>query len=283
MTQELAPIDSGQTMMSLIQRAATDEAFSVEKLEHLLAVKERWEKEEARKAYVAALADFKTTPPHIVKDKQVSYGNTRYRHATLGQVADAVAAGLAPHSLSHSWAVAQNGGAVTVTCTLTHALGHSEAVSITGPQDDSGQKNGIQQVGSAITYLERYTLMAITGLAAADMDDDGQAAGQRPPEPTQQRRAPQRRQPAEQPRATIVPEGPPPPDDVLDAEVGPSASAPTLAEWEAIRDAIEAAGFQVEQVLPAGVNTINEYAKMFGRPGDLRTRLENLTAGQGGN
>ena len=61
MTQELAPIDSGQTMMSLIQRAATDEAFSVEKLEHLLAVKERWEKEEARKAYVAALADFKTT------------------------------------------------------------------------------------------------------------------------------------------------------------------------------------------------------------------------------
>ena len=283
MTQELAPIDSGQTMMSLIQRAATDEAFSVEKLEHLLAVKERWEKEEARKAFVAALADFKTTPPQIVKDKLVDFANkagyrTHYRHATLGQVADAVAAGLARHSLSHSWAVAQAGGAVTVTCTLTHAFGHSEAVSITGPQDDSGQKNGIQQVGSAITYLERYTLMAITGLAAADMDDDGQAAGQRPPEPTQQRRAPQRRQPAEQPRAPIVPEGPPPPDDVLDEAVGPSASAPTLAEWEAIRDAIEAAGFQLEQVLPPGVTTINEYAKMFGRPGDLRTRLENLTA-----
>ena len=156
-----------------------------------------------------------------------------------------------------------------------------------------GRRMASNRVGSAITYLERYTLMAITGLAAADMDDDGQAAGQRPPEPTQQRRAPQRRQPAEQPRATIVPEGPPPPDDVLDAEVGPSASAPTLAEWEAIRDAIEAAGFQLEQVLPAGVNTINEYAKMFagrpadpvgephsrtGGPGDLRTgrRLENL-------
>ena len=138
MTQELAPIDSGQTMMSLIQRAATDEAFSVEKLEHLLAVKERWEKEEARKAYVAALADFKTNPPQIVKDKLVDFptskGRTHYRHATLGQVADAVAAGLARHSLSHSWAVAQAGGAVTVTCTLTHAFGHSEAVSITGPK-----------------------------------------------------------------------------------------------------------------------------------------------------
>ena len=215
MTQELAPIDSGQTMMSLIQRAATDQAFSVEKLEHLLAVKERWEKEEARKAYVAALADFKTNPPHIVKDKQVSYGNTRYRHATLGQVADAVAAGLARHSLSHSWAVAQDKGAVTVTCTLTHASGHSEAVSITGPQDDSGQKNGIQQVGSAITYLERYTLMAITGLAAADMDDDGQAAGQRPPDPRRGNTsngppANAGNQPSN-PGLSIVPEGPPPP------------------------------------------------------------------------
>ena len=31
----------------------------------------------------------------------------------------------------------------------------------------------------------------------------------------------------------------------------------------------------------AGVNTINEFAKMGGKPGDLRTRLENLTAEQG--
>ena len=62
MTQELAPIDSGQTMMSLIQRAATDQSFSVEKLEHLLSVKERWDAEEARKAFVAALADFKAQP-----------------------------------------------------------------------------------------------------------------------------------------------------------------------------------------------------------------------------
>ena len=169
MTQELAPIDSGQTMMSLIQRAATDQSFSVEKLEHLLSVKERWDSEEARKAYVAALADFKRNPPQIVKDKQVAYGNTKYRHATLGQVTDATAAGLAQHSLSHSWSVKQEPGRVTVTCTLTHALGHSEAVSIAGPLDDSGQKNGIQQIGSTITYLERYTLMAITGLAAADM------------------------------------------------------------------------------------------------------------------
>ena len=65
-------------------------------------------------------------------------------------------------------------------------MGHSEAVSIAGPLDDSGQKNGIQQIGSTITYLERYTLMAIMGLAAHDQDDDGIASGQRKGAPSRQ-------------------------------------------------------------------------------------------------
>ena len=67
-------------------------------------------------------------------------------------------------------------------------MGHSEAVSIAGPLDDSGQKNGIQQIGSTITYLERYTLMAIMGLAAHDQDDDGIASGLRKEAPARQPR-----------------------------------------------------------------------------------------------
>jgi hypothetical protein len=43
-----------------------------------------------------------------------------------------------------------------------------------GP-DDSGGKNKIQAIASAKSYLERYTLLAITGLATKDMDDDGRA------------------------------------------------------------------------------------------------------------
>lgn len=39
--------------------------------------------------------------------------------------------------------------------------------------DNSGSKNAIQAVGSTVTYLQRYTLLAATGLAAAGQDDDG--------------------------------------------------------------------------------------------------------------
>jgi hypothetical protein len=42
--------------------------------------------------------------------------------------------------------------------------------------DASGSKNAIQAIGSTISYLERYTLLALTGLATHDMDDDGQAS-----------------------------------------------------------------------------------------------------------
>jgi hypothetical protein len=47
---------------------------------------------------------------------------------------------------------------------------------MTGPLDDSGNKNKIQQAGSTVTYLQRYTLLAVTGLSTQDQDDDGQGA-----------------------------------------------------------------------------------------------------------
>ncbi len=174
-----APQPGSDPLMVLIQRAATDEGFSVDKLEKLLDVKERWDAEEARKSYVAALAEFKRAAPTLVKDKKVSFADTKYSHATLGQVATAVAAALAEHGMSHGWSVDQHNGTVTVTCTLTHECGHRENVSMTAPPDDSGKKNAIQRIGSTVTYLERYTLLAITGLAAHEQDDDGETAGVR--------------------------------------------------------------------------------------------------------
>ena len=68
---------------------------------------------------------------------------------------------------------------MSVTCRITHRMGHSEEVSMSAFKDDSGKKNAIQQVASAITYLQRYTLLAATGLATHEQqDDDGAATGQ---------------------------------------------------------------------------------------------------------
>ena len=55
-------------------------------------------------------------------------------------------------------------------------MGHSEETTLKAPPDTSGSKNSIQAIGSTVTYLERYTLLAATGMAAAGMDNDGRFA-----------------------------------------------------------------------------------------------------------
>lgn len=155
---------------------------SIDQLEKFMDLQRKWEADQARKAYVADMAEFKKNPPTIVKDKLVGYENrdgtfTGYKHATLGNVTNAIVEGLAAHGFSHRWDVRQNGAAIEVDCTITHRMGHAETVTMQASKDDSGKKNAIQQVSSTITYLQRYTLLAATGLATHDQaDDDGAGA-----------------------------------------------------------------------------------------------------------
>jgi hypothetical protein len=126
------------------------------------------------------MSDFKKDPPSIEKDRKVSYktdkGTTAYNHASLGNVTDKINSSLGKHGLSAAWTTEQGEKGVTVTCKITHVLGHSESTSLTAALDTSGGKNNIQALGSTISYLERYTILALTGLATHEMDDDGAGA-----------------------------------------------------------------------------------------------------------
>lgn len=159
-------------------RVAVTQGADLEKLKGLLDLQERWEANEARKAYHKAMAEFKAKPPQIDKDKKVSYktnsGNVGYSHASLANVTKKISSELSKYGLSASWRTQQN-GVISVTCKITHELGHSEETTITAPSDTSGSKNAIQAIGSTITYLERYTLLALTGLATEDQDDDAKS------------------------------------------------------------------------------------------------------------
>lgn len=164
------------TPMDVIQIAVSQGA-DVDKLTKLFDLQMRWEANQAKKAFDAAMQEFKKDPPEIEKNKLVSFGQTNYKHATLDHVCDRVAEALSKHGISHRWRVSQEEGTIRVSCILTHSMGHSEETTLAAGPDTSGSKNAIQAIGSTVTYLERYTLLAATGLAAANMDDDGQAAG----------------------------------------------------------------------------------------------------------
>ena len=165
------------TPMALLDRAVQQGA-DVDKLEKLLALQERWEANEARKAFIAAKAAFKAEAPTINKNKHVGFtsqkGRTDYDHATLDNVADTLSPILSKHGLTYDWKTEQReGGAIRVTCVLTHVMGHSEQTSLEAGPDNSGNKNSIQAIGSTVTFLQRYTLLSATGIATKDQDDDG--------------------------------------------------------------------------------------------------------------
>ena len=155
---------------------AVQSGADLEKLEKLLTLQERWDANEAKKAYHKAMSLFKENPPSIEKDKTVRYKDVKYNHASLANVTSKINKALSIYGLSASWSLKQN-GQISVTCKITHEQGYSEETTITAPSDTSGSKNSIQAIGSTISYLERYTILALTGLATEEMEDDGRKSG----------------------------------------------------------------------------------------------------------
>ena len=202
------PSGNDITPAYMLQHAVANGA-DLDRLERLMDLQLRWEAEQAKRAFYAALADFKLDPPKLVKNATVDFtsktGRTHYKHATLDSVSDPLVPALAKHGLSSSWNIEQNENGIRVTCELAHRDGHTKTVALYAKADDSGTKNPIQALGSAITYLERYTLQAATGLATGEGDDDGRASGR--PIAEERKAEPRQRheyQPAQHDVASVV-------------------------------------------------------------------------------
>ena len=149
----------------------------IDKLEKLMELQNRWEEREAKKAFVADMAEFKRADLAITKDHSVSFrtdkGVTAYDHATIGNVVGVIVPALAAHGFSHRWIIERaEGGLIRVRCVITHRLGHSEETVLEAGLDQTGGKNNIQAMISTKTYLERHSLLAATGLATRDQADD---------------------------------------------------------------------------------------------------------------
>jgi hypothetical protein len=177
--------------------AALQAGMTIESLKGIMELQKDWEANEARKSYVADMAEFKLNPPEIYKTKLVAFSGTEYMHATIGDVTKAIVEALASHGFSHSWETRQDASLITVICKITHRMGHSESTSLQSSPDVSGKKNSIQAIASAQTYLQRYTLLAACGLATMDLpDDDGRGWQPEPDRVFQNDRQPEPRQPA---------------------------------------------------------------------------------------
>lgn len=175
------------TPMQMLNQAI-QQGSNVEIMEKLLGLQERWERNEARKAFDAAMAEATSELPVIVKEREMSFGNGRqgYKFEDLAGIIRAVSPILHKHGLGYRFRTDTKDGIITVTCVLFHRDGHAEENSLSAGADMSGSKNAIQGIGSAQTYLQRYTLKAALGLAASADDDASGGADMVPGKTPQQ-------------------------------------------------------------------------------------------------
>lgn len=166
-----------------------------EALRELITMQREWEREESRKSFERAMVGLKRDLPNVLKrDKLVDFTGssgkrTRYTHTSLAAAVAAITEPLTAHGFSHSWTPSvDDKQKVHVTCTLTHTEGHSKETTISAPVDTSGNKGPAQGVASTITLLERYTLLALLGIATDDMTDP-EPRGEDASEATEQNRA----------------------------------------------------------------------------------------------
>lgn len=170
--------------MAMIDRAITSGA-SVETLERLLALQERWEANEAKREFDEAIGAAKSEIKPIIKNRHVGFesrksdSRTDYDYEDLPAVAEAVDPILTKHGLSYRYQSKQDNGGVSVTCIVSHRRGHREGTTLQAGPDATGNKNSIQAIGSTVTYLQRYTLKLALGLAAA-RDDDAKISSDAP-------------------------------------------------------------------------------------------------------
>jgi len=145
-------------------------------------MQERILSRDARMAFVEAMAAFQAECPTIKKSKVARVVSKRtgssysYAYAPIEEIVRTVRPILAKHGLSYSFDGAVDGKSYTAIAKLQHVHGHSETATFTVPIEESGQKSGPQEVGSARSYARRYALCDVLGLATAEDDDDGVGA-----------------------------------------------------------------------------------------------------------
>lgn len=117
---------------------------------------------------VAALGELR----EVIVDETADTGSYSYRYASLAQIMKAVREVLGRHGFAISQEVYTDGDEVFVVTKLIHVGG---AVFETRPMS-MRFKPDPQHLGSLVTYMRRYQLVGVLGLAVED--DDGKLASQ---------------------------------------------------------------------------------------------------------
>lgn len=175
----------GATLLAVISKAASDPSVDIEKLERLMAMKERMDAKEAETAFNGAMSRVQSRMGRIAAD--ATNNQTRSMYATYGKLDSALRPIYTAEGLSLSFDTEPAGeGMVGMVCYVSHREGHTRTYRAAVPSDGKGAKGNdvmtkTHAFGSGTAYGMRYLLKMIFNVAIGEEDDDGNRASQEIP------------------------------------------------------------------------------------------------------
>jgi hypothetical protein len=166
--------------LAIIDKAAIH-GVSVENLERMLAMAKDMRAEQAKAAYVLAMAEFQANCPAIPRKTVNSFFKTVDRngvskprmYASLEDIGATIRPHLGPCGLSYKWSgMKVEGGVMSLDCIISHSKGHSERSTVSLPTESKAGASEAQKAGALMTYAQRYSLIQALGLTTCDEDDD---------------------------------------------------------------------------------------------------------------
>lgn len=176
-TENALPMPTGTDTMSMIERLARDPSFDADKLEKLLLMKERQDKEEARKAFNKALQGFQQNAPKLVRHKaglRTKAGTVVAKYMPLDQMLQLCNPVLNQYGLSYR--LFTDVERKIVRCYALHELGHEEYSEFPFISIENTLANRAQEFASGQQLAFRYAFKAVFGLSETDDDTDGMGA-----------------------------------------------------------------------------------------------------------
>lgn len=157
-----------------LMNKAIDAKSAVEVMERLQAMRRELRAERAKEAFDAAMAEFQSECPIIVKKK--AGAKNAYRYAPLDDILIQVRPLIRQHGFSFAITSEIDKGWVKAVCKITHAQGHSETSEFKAPVDERNvMMTDPQRYGAAMTFAKRYAFANAFGILTADEDTDGGA------------------------------------------------------------------------------------------------------------
>lgn len=177
----ITTVSESANLMLMIGRMATDPTADIDKMERLMAMKERIDAEAARRLFNQAMRDCQSEMPAIVKGKFNQ--QTKSKYAELEHINEAITPVYTRHgfSLSFDTIPTPKENWVAVRCRVRHEGGHTEESTYETPFDNTGMRGEVNKtvthgLASGVSYARRYITIMIFNLTLKGEDNDGNGA-----------------------------------------------------------------------------------------------------------